>query len=59
MKKEDAGQLYREEIARGGATIRTRLLDRGCGVMTSPKPAHETIPTGRHQIGMVAAIRLE
>ena len=52
-------------IASGGVTIRTRLLDRGCGVMTSPKPAHETIPNwppsnwngGRDQIGIGGRLR--
>src|ERR1700722_7476073 len=40
-------------------------LDRGCGVMTSPKPAHETIPNwppsnwngGRDQIGIGGRLR--
>ena len=40
-------------------------LDRGCGVMTSPKPAHETIPDwppsnwngGRDQIGIGGRLR--
>src|SRR5271166_4526485 len=40
-------------------------LDRGCGVMTSPRPAHETIPNwppsnwngGRDQIGIGGRLR--
>src|SRR5208337_4252378 len=53
------------KFASGGGTIRTRLLDPGCGVMTSPKPAHETIPNwppsnwngGRDQIGIGGRLR--
>ena len=64
-ERKDASQLCREEFASGGVTIRTRLLDRSCGVMTSPKPAHETIPNwppsnwngGRDQIGIGGRLR--
>jgi hypothetical protein len=64
-EKTVAGQLCQQEIAGGGATIRARLLDRSFRVMTSPKPAHETIPNwppsnwngGRDQIGIGGRLR--
>ena len=64
-EKKDASALSGRNRERRCNQSVTRLLDPGCGAMTSPKPAHETIPDwppsnwngGRDQIGIGGRLR--